>query len=355
MKQIFISLCVAIFLIGCQHNAVIDKHLLRIDSFYQEDFKDSANILLNKVDTTTLSPEDKRYFYLLKAMQDYSMENQKASFVHLNEAERHYKKTRNSLKLFKTYLCKVKLYSIKGEYVEAARYGKEAERIAEEKKDNELLAKAYSFMATLNGFSGNYNLALLYGKKTLETGRRMGNKRWIGFALDNIACTFQDMGETDSCQAYIARSMEYVRFMPKHEQPWLINNIGTYYTQKGDYKKAEAYFLQAIGQDPQPLFVGNLANIYQEQGRLSEAEKLWTRPWLPKILKQGCSAWKHTQNGCTRTAEQKMRSICKNTFLPSATASHTSNTRKPCRKCRKNTTKALPKPGFGTTSTSPFP
>ena len=56
----------------------------------------------------------------------------------------------------------------------------------------------YSVLGDVNDNVGNYSLTLKYYKQALSAAHQCGNKQWIVQTLNNIAMTFDMLGEKDS-------------------------------------------------------------------------------------------------------------------------------------------------------------
>lgn len=286
MKQILYIIFIILLLIGCRNDIVVDKQLLLIDSLYCEMLDDSAHTIFQKVDTNALSFKDKNYYYVLEALDSYVNEDTTLSFCHLDRAEDFYKNMDNKQQLCKVHLYRAYLHNLKGEATVAAYYGKEAEYLAKELDNDELLIRIYAFMANMNTENGNHKLGITYDNKLLAKAQDMKSKRWIGFALDNLACIYESLGKADSSDYYTKRSIPFIPYMPKKEQLWLLNNASVYYLKMGDKKKAKKLLLAAIKEKPHSLFFSNLATCYFEDVRTDRIERLWVAALATKDKKQ---------------------------------------------------------------------
>ena len=79
---------------------------------------------------------------------------------------------------------------------------KRAEQIAQKVDDPIFNCYLYSVLGDINDNVGNYSQTLKYYKLTLDAANQCQKDDWIVRALNNIAQTFDMLGETDSLHYY---------------------------------------------------------------------------------------------------------------------------------------------------------
>lgn len=272
MKSIFLFIGLLLF-VGCGQT-FHSKELETADSLMTAYKVDSAKQLLSHQDTLKMSDADKYYYMLLWEELQYKEYNP----IDLHKVKKfltYFEQGGNLNKQIRASLCLANALWDDGREDSAVYYAKTAEHKARKANDTDMLMKAYNFLMYANGESGNNRTAIDYCKKLLETAQRVNNKHEIGYAYDMMALAYAKIGRRDSFLFYIEKTVPYIEYQPKAEQPYFYNNLASAYYYKGDAKMQEYYLRKGLQIQPLPLLYGNLANLYVNEGRLKDAEQLW--------------------------------------------------------------------------------
>lgn len=268
---------------SCNNHTGYNHKLAAVDSLLATGAVDSAYSELNNIKPEEIrTTEDSAFFYLLNTQAAYRMYKPIKSMDGLNFAIRFYSDgNSNREKLATAFFYKGNILYGNGDAKSGIKYLKNAEFIAEKTNNHELRHKIYEAFVVINEAADEDRIAMKYSWKSLHESEVAEKKNWLAHAFNNLAVLYAKEGKKDSSEIYLKKSMALLKFIPKRDRLFIMNNIGVYF-MKNDKERAKEYFLQILKTSPIEEAYENLASIYAGEGNNKLAEEMWT-----KALKSG--------------------------------------------------------------------
>ena len=271
MKKITWLLIVLAVLAGCSEA----RHpLLKEAADIVHQHPDSAHILLNKVDTTSLSEADKMEYNLLKIMTDYIVLHQADGDSLITTCVDYYDQHGDDWHRGRAYYYRAGIRRhLLGRTFDAIKDYKVAETIAEDADDELLKNMVYDNLAHANYNCFNHLLILEYSQKYLESSRRMNDSVMTLRGLQFCASAYAYMDQNDSTYAYIFRSMDYIDLADSILRADIYHNIAAMYEEQGDAENARKYLEKWKNDKAVSNFKGyeTMARLLEAQGHYQEA------------------------------------------------------------------------------------
>ncbi len=135
----------------------------------------------------------------------------------------------------------------------------------------------YSVLGDVCDNVGDYILTLRYYKQALKAAQQVDNKQWIVQTLNNIASTFDVLGENDSLKYYL----EHAKPLADSTQGdvranYLVNNA-SYLIKIGKKDEAKRLLNESMHISPTDRGDKLLADIYVQEGDTASAIMQWYR------------------------------------------------------------------------------
>lgn len=280
MHKTITILCIiaAAALAACTNGEDGNRRLMQIDSLLDAGQVDSAYAEITAVKQADLhTPGDSALFYLLHTQAAYRLYKPVKSMKWVNFAIKHYSQTEpNKERLATAYFYKGSILYNDGDVENGVKYIKNAEFIAEKTRNHELRHKIYEALVVINEEAGEDNTALGYSWKSVAEGKTAKKTNWLAHAYNNIAVLYARLGKNDSSETYLKRSMALMKYIPKRDRLFIMNNIGVYF-MKNNPERAKRYFQEIIAAMPMEEAYENLASIYAAEGNSRLAEEMWNR------------------------------------------------------------------------------
>jgi hypothetical protein len=283
-RPLYIILALLTLSLAACHKNAERKELRQVDSLLQKEQNDSAFRLLSRINATELTEEDRAYRNLLLTIAQFKCYIPIPNDSIITTCIHYYKQEDEREKLAISYLYHgavlISLNNMKG----AVNSLKEAETLAKELRNTDLSVRTNIYIAYINGHTGNPRKSLEYIFKALEVAKKSKSKRWIGYCYDHIGSIYSTLNMTDSSNYYIEKSIPYTTYLPKIEQPYLINNQAVVSWRKGNLLQAEDELKMSLSVQPMEQTYALLTKLYTEQNRLDAADSLWKHVLQTKDL-----------------------------------------------------------------------
>ena len=271
MKKITWLLVVLAVLAGCSEA----RHpLLKGAADIVHQHPDSAHILLNKVDTTSLSEADMMEYNLLKIMTDYIVLHQADGDSLITTCVDYYDQHGDAWHRGRAYYYRAGIRRhLLGRTFDAIKDYKVAETIAEDADDELLKNMVYDNLAYANYNCFNHLLILEYSQKYLESSRKMNDSVMTLRGLQMCASAYAYMDQSDSAYACIFRSMDYIDLADSILRADIYHNIAAMYEEQGDAENARKYLEKWKNDKAASNFKGyeTMARLLEAQGHYQEA------------------------------------------------------------------------------------
>lgn len=273
-KSIICFLFSLLFLNSCRQGENY-RRLVDIDSLLKKEKLSVAHDALQRMSQNDFTDEELAYYQLLTVQCQYLRRIPFTTDSLINQSLNYYNRHSQKEKRARAYYCK-SLVMLSLDSLEASIYNiKEAETLAEKMKDLDLLRESNIILSYLNSRTGNSALAISYGKKALDLAYKTGNKKRIGYCLDNLSTTFDAIGQTDSSNYYDRQMITYIPYQAKEDQPFFHNNAALYYKGIGHLDSAIRHLNSSLELAPMPHTYFVLAEVYALEGKQIEADSCW--------------------------------------------------------------------------------
>ena len=271
MKKIVWILVVITMIAGCSEA----RHpLLKEAADIVHQRPDSARIIINKVDTTSLSEADRMEYRLLKIMTDYIVLHQADGDSLITTCVNYYDKHGDAWHRGRAYYYRGGIRRhLLGRTFDAIKDYKVAETIAEDADDELLKNMVYDNLAYANYNCFTHPLILEYSQKYLESSRKMNDSVMTLRGLQFCASAYEYMDQRDSAYAYIFRSMDYIDLADSILRADIYHNIAAMYQEQGDAENARKYLEKWKNDKADSSFKGYIveARLLEAQGHYEEA------------------------------------------------------------------------------------
>lgn len=135
----------------------------------------------------------------------------------------------------------------------------------------------YSVLGDVNDNVGNYVLTLRFYKQALNAARKCSNKQWTVQTLNNIAMTFDMLGEKDSLRFYTELAEPCYEDIDGEVRATYLVNRASYLLGTGQRQKAKRCLTEARVISPTDRGEKLLADIYVAEGDMAAAAEQWYR------------------------------------------------------------------------------
>ena len=160
---------------------------------------------------------------------------------------------------------------------EAVLTMKQAESLAEDMDQPAFKWYLYSVLGDVNDNVGNYTQTLRYYKQALAEARRYKKDEWIVQTLNNIATTFDLLGQSDSLKYYTDLAKPYAPKTEGEIRATYLVNKASYLISLAKYQEAKRLLLESMRYTPTDRASKLLADIYMKEGDIASAAQHWYR------------------------------------------------------------------------------
>lgn len=135
----------------------------------------------------------------------------------------------------------------------------------------------YSVLGDVNDNVGNYGLTLRYYKQALSAARMCGNRQWTVQTLNNIAMTFDVLGQEDSLRYYTEQARPYYDDTDGEVRATYLVNRAACLLKEGRRQQARRCLTESMLAAPTDRGAKLLADICIAEGDTAAAVQQWYR------------------------------------------------------------------------------
>lgn len=270
-----VAALVSLFFQGCLRGSDERRQLAHAEQLLRSDSPAQARAVLDSIDASSLNNDDYAWRSLLDLQTSYKLYEPVPPDSSISVCVDYWKERGNSsrhcLALCYRGLTRFSAGNLEGAAIDL----KNAESLADHSGDLYLKNRVYSSLAAVNYTSGIDTLTLYYARKELATGREAGDKGWILYAYNHLACAYDMMRRPDSVTKYIAAVIPLLDSVPPDSRAPHLSNVGSYYLQKGDTAKALEFGWRSREARHISSNANLLAGIYFNKGDTARAAQIW--------------------------------------------------------------------------------
>lgn len=135
----------------------------------------------------------------------------------------------------------------------------------------------YSVLGDVTDNVGDYITTLRYYKQALYAARQADNKQWALQTLNNMATTFDVLGEKDSLKYYLEQAKPLVDSAQGDVRANYLVNNASYLMKTGKIDEAKHFLFESMQISPTDRGCKLLADIYVQEGDTASAMLQWYR------------------------------------------------------------------------------
>ena len=275
MKHIPLAL-VAFVIVGCSHEQSHNELLCRAEQMVFIRPDSVVRMLFPYYNDTTMTAVDRALYGLLytEALHRSGLSTSSDSLI---RASRNYYEQRHG---DDEHLSRVLLHHgivlyRQQQTHDAVLAMKRAEQLSGDLDLPAFKWYLYSVLGDVNDNVGNYVLTLSYYKQALNAARKCKNKQWTVQTLNNIAMTFDMLGEKDSLRFYTELAEPYYEDIDGEVRATYLVNRASYLLSTGQRQDAKRCLTEARAISPTDRGEKLLADIYVAEGDMAAAAEQW--------------------------------------------------------------------------------
>ena len=275
---IIVYLLFSLFIVGCSHQEQPHNNVITQAEQIVVEHPDSVVIMLEPFwADTTLSKPDRALFGLLytEALHRSGLVTESSSPIQFSRD--YYESHNDKPRLARALLHYAIVLYHKQQTHEAVLTMKHAEQIASEVKDPVFNSYLYFVLGDINDNVDNYTQTLRYYKQALATAHQCHRDDWIVRALNNIAQTFDMLGETDSLHYYNNLAKPYAPKTYGEIRATYLTNQASYLLHLSKRKEAKQLLIRAQQELPTDRASMLLADVYLWEKDTASAAQEWYR------------------------------------------------------------------------------
>ena len=152
---------------------------------------------------------------------------------------------------------------------------KQAEQMARDLNEPAFDWYLFSVLGDVNDNVGDYTTTLRYYKQALKAAKLVDNEQWEVQTLNNIATTFDVLGEKDSLKSYIEQAKPLAESIEGDVRANYLVNNASYLMKTGKTDEAKRFLTESMKIFPTDRGNKLLADIYVQEGDTSSAVLQW--------------------------------------------------------------------------------
>ena len=275
MKNILYILIAAIAAVACGSNGY-KAQLVQADSLIAHDMDDSAQAIINSIDTNDIrSRETKAYYNLLKAELLFRSGTVTPNDSIIDLCIAYYENSSDKHKLAQAYYFKGRMQHKRNKQIDAIMTLKNAEQAAKHTDDNWLNARIYANLASFNTRLSESQYALKYGKKAVRYAKAYGNAQILSDAYRQMSAIYTNLDMEDSSIVYAKKCEPLLKQIKNEKTKTLIHSsLAAMYLKTGNLYKAKQHALIVAQKDTTYSTYYILSCIYRKEGNTAKADSL---------------------------------------------------------------------------------
>ena len=287
MKHLSLAL-LALIIVGCSHEQSHNELLDRAEQIVFTQPDSVVRMLAPCYSDTTMTAADRALFGLLytEALHRSGLNTSADSLI--RASRNYYERHGDDEHLARALLHHAIILYKQQQTHEAVLMMKRAERLASELNQPAFAWYLYSVLGDVNDNVGNYSLTLRYYQQALSAARQCDrsasdrfdtskNKQWTVQALNNIAMTFDLLGQEDSLRHYIEQAQPYYGDTDGEVRATYLVNRASYLLSTGKRQEAKRCLTESMLLSPTDRGGKLLADIYIAEGDTASAVQQWYR------------------------------------------------------------------------------
>ena len=323
MQKILYLLLISLIMAGCSHKQPCHETLLEAERLVDE-HPDSAVLLLAPFNTDSLvAAQDSALYGLVftEAIHRKGLTFNNDSLI--ARSEHYYRKHGDGdSRLARSLLHHAIVRYSQQYYAEAFALIKEAEEMAPRLHDPAFSFELYAVLGDMQDNANDNAATIDYYHRSLNAARQAGNEQWTARMLNNLATTFDQLGERDSFMYCMQQVEPMLPRLDGDIRAVALCNMGSYLLKEGDTLAAKQHLLQTLQMTYLDKANLLLANIAYGEGDTSRAVDLWYQTLQAEELDLQISAYERLidyfnqqrDNRLSSDLSQRLNRIYRNSY-----------------------------------------
>ena len=270
-------LILSLFIVGCSSEQSHNEFLSKAEQIVFDQPDSVVRMLAPRWYDTKMNEDDQALYGLLytEALHRSGLYTEADSLILFSR--KYYKEKGDQEHLSRALLHHAIILYKQKQTHEAVLTMKQAESLA---KDLDLPAfkwYLYSVLGDVNDNVGNYTLTLRYYKQALAEAQQYKKEDWIVQTLNNIATTFDFLGQSDSLKYYTDLAKPYAPKTGGDIRATYLVNKASYLISLGNKQEAKHLLMESMRYAPTDKASKLLADIYMKEGDIESAAQHWYR------------------------------------------------------------------------------
>lgn len=267
----------SLLIVGCQHRQSHNAMLTKAEQLVFTQPDSVVRMLAPHFGDTTMDKADRALYGLLytEALHRSGLLLESDSLI--KESIAYYEQQDDNEHLARALLHHAIILYKQKQTREAVLAMKRAEHLASDIDLPGFHWYLFSVLGDLNDNVGNYTQTLRYYKQALEAARRCNNHQWTVQTLNNIAMTFDAIGEKDSLKHYIDLAKPLAADVDEEARATYLVNNASYLLSTGKVPEAKRHLMESMQISPTDRGAKLLADIYVQEGDTAAAAQQWYR------------------------------------------------------------------------------
>lgn len=272
-----LCLIILIIIVGCSHEQSHNELLTKAEQIVFTQPDSVVRMLSPSWNDTTMNEADRALFGLLYTEAIHRSGLYIGSDSLISASKKYYEKHGDDKHLARALLHHGIILYQQQKTREGILSIKQAEQMAGDLKEPAFDWYLFSVLGDVNDNVGDHTTALSYYKKALKAARQADNKPWTVQTLNNIAMTFDLLGEKDSLKYYLEQAKPLADSTEGDVRANYLVNNASYLMKTGKMDEAKRFLNESMQISPTDRGGKLLADIYVQEGDTASAMLQWYR------------------------------------------------------------------------------
>ena len=265
------------FIVGCSQEQTHNERLIQAERLVFTQPDSVVRMLAPSYNDTTMVQTDRALYGLLytEALHRSGLSVESDSLIRISRV--YFERQGDDEYLARTLLHHAIILYKQQQTHEAILTMKRAEQLAEHVHKPAFLWYLYAVLGDVNDNVGNYTQTLRYYQQALGEARKCDNVQWTVQMLNNIAMTFDGLGQQDSLKYYLDQAQPLASKTDGEVRATYLVNNASYLLSKGRRQEAKRNLMESLMLSPTDKGSKLLADIYVQEGDTASAAQQWYR------------------------------------------------------------------------------
>ena len=265
----------SLFIVGCSSEQSHNEFLSEAEQVVFEQPDSALRMLAPRWYDTKMNEADQALYGLLytEALHRSGLLTEADSLILFSR--KYYKEKGDKEHLSRALLHHAIILYKQKQVHEAVLTMKQAEYMARNMDQPAFKWYLYSVLGDVNDNVGNYVQTLRYYKQALAEARQCHKDDWIVQTLNNIAMTYDMLGQPDSLKFYTDQAKPYAPKTDGEIRATYLVNKASYLMSLGKRQEAKHLLNESMSHAPTDRASKLLADIYMKEGDMEAAVQQW--------------------------------------------------------------------------------